>query len=278
MKESIDVYAGFQRLLEDNRSGSSAILQQVLDLVQECLSSPDVTLDRLKNELSALGTSFPFFAVLNHFLNEAAMADRPEFMASLVERYKREWEDVNEKMAYLFLSNVDLDNQTILLHSQSGAVITLFRILREEGKTCRIIQMESRPAGEGIQQAEKLAAMGFKPVVIADAAFTRYLQKIDMAIVGADTVCSREFINKIGTHAIAMAAFLQGFPLHLLADSRKFVSGDCDKTEEKGKPAGEIVGSSRKRDAPILVENYYFETTPLKYVATVCTESSFRRL
>ena len=43
---------------------------------------------------------------------------------------------------------------------------------------------------------------------------------VDMAIVGADSISENYFINKIGTHLIALACLHIKIPLYVLSDSQ----------------------------------------------------------
>jgi len=281
MNNLTDLLDQLKALENDRQSGSSEILRQVVDLVKQGLSNNLFNSNRdlleLIAALSALEHNFPCFAAVGHFARTLRQATDAASFGALVMAYKQNWKNAAERAARLFMSNVELEGKTILLNSQSGSVVELFRQFAKKNGNCRIIQMESRPEYEGIKQAERLAGLGFDATLVADAAFTRYIDSIDMAILGADAICRNAFINKTGSHSVALAANAYGFPLYLLADSRKFIDRDCFQTGEHMKPSPAF-GDYKLASPRVRFENFYFEIVPLKYVAGVCVESEFRRI
>ena len=82
--------------------------------------------------------------------------------------------------------------------------------------------------------------------MIVDSAVRWIMKEIDIAVVGADTICSNgALINKIGTSQIGLAAHEARVPMMVCAESYKF----SPKTME-----GEIV-EIEERDTSEVAEN-----------------------
>ena len=166
------------------------------------------------------------------------------------------WAHIDERIALEFLEKVDLNSKTVLLHSNSRTVTTLLQVAKTQGIGCKIIQTESRPALEGRIQAGKISVMGFPVTLIADAAVALYIPKTDMAILGADSIGTSHFVNKIGSHSIALACKEKLKPVYVLADERK---NSDHRIREEIKSEQELWSNAMKG---IKVENYYFESVP----------------
>ena len=124
-------------------------------------------------------------------------------------------------------------------------------------------------------QAQFLAGLGYNVTLITDASVALYADMIDMILLGSDAIYKEFFVNKTGSHLIALVSQEFGIPLYVLADSRKIwnkqdLTSLSQTISEDPKPPGEIW-----TDPPdgINPENYYFETIPNKWVDLFITES-----
>ena len=54
---------------------------------------------------------------------------------------------------------------------------------------------ESRPQNEGRDLAQKLAEFGIKSEILLEAKIADYVSKIDVALIGMDTVLKNSYIN-----------------------------------------------------------------------------------
>jgi translation initiation factor 2B subunit (eIF-2B alpha/beta/delta family) len=187
-----------------------------------------------------------------------------------VKRYSDDWKDVNDRIVGNFIAKVSLKGKTVLLHSHSSAIISLFEKVREDAGNINIIQTESRPVYEGRLQAKRLAGQGYKVRLVTDTGFTPLLDDIDYAILGADRIYNDFFINKTGSYAIALLCREKAVPLYVLADSRKILNIDLPAGyKEKMRPAGEVWNSPPSGITPI---NYYFEAVPVDLITRLITE------
>lgn len=122
---------------------------------------------------------------------------------------------------------------------------------------------------EGRELARSLAEAGIPVRLVSDAAIYAELAKSSLVLVGADAVCPETFSNKVGTHALALAAREQKTPFYVVTEKSKFLPEPVGRKRRK-EDSREIWP-----DAPRGVEvvNYYFEETSLDLVTGVVTET-----
>ncbi len=275
-----DIKSIFEEIKRDNLSGSGTLLQKLTEKLGICTSSNrSYSPDEAKNILNlfnAFSEEMADFAVISHFCDHISAQIGKESLKStqelhqVIKRYSDNWADVNKRVANNFISTVNIKNKTVLLHSQSSTVITLFERLKEKTSGINIIQTESRPMYEGRQQAEKLAGMGFPVKLVTDTGFSPLITNIDIAILGADRIYNDAFINKAGSYAIALLCREHNIPLYILADSRKFIDRPSSGSHpEKEKPREEVWSAPPPGVTPV---NLYFEAVPRYLVTKFSTE------
>jgi translation initiation factor 2B subunit (eIF-2B alpha/beta/delta family) len=267
----------FEEVLRDNVSGSGTIVSKVQDaLINHLKENQEMDFDLLHDELQTIKMQFPQFGVLFHFLKtfEDAFSEneRLQFteVKGFIDQYRKQWDSVQELAINRFLETVDLADKSVLLHSNSSAVNQIFE--KRVHKPCKpeIFQTLSSPANEGVDQAKKLSALGYHVRLFHEDALSKYLDKIDLAILGADLILDDEFLNKIGSFPITLLCNYFGKPVYVIADRRKkFSSHDLSEYElalfrnEQPKPACEVT-TEEIPNTRIL--NEYFEFTPLHLV------------
>ncbi len=273
------------KIRDDHYSGSAEILEQYIDLLRHQYKKGDLrsSIDKnfiLKN-LDQLRLNHPTYFLVQHFINEAVQVIRSgktEWdvnLSNFLKEYELTWKDVNKLIAAQTESCFQLINRTILLHSNSSALKSLFKLHRPDAAKIRIIQTESRPQAEGRVQAKYLADLGYHVTLITDASIALYAHIIDMVLLGADAIYKEFFVNKTGSHLIALVSQEHGVPLYVLADSRKIWNKQdhsklSQTISEDPKPASEIWLDPPEGIDP---ENYYFEPIPNKWVDLFITES-----
>ena len=267
---------------KDNLSGSGTLLQNLIVQLLECTGSNTSfspgDVHGILNLFYSFRKEMADFAVITHFCNfitEQIQTKDPQnskFLYRLIREYSQQWSNVNKDIADNFIQTTDISNKTVLLHSQSSAVITLFRELKSQNKNIKIIQTESRPMYEGRQQASKLAAIGYSVKIVTDTGFTPLLNEIDVTILGADRIFEDVFINKCGTHSIALICRQRNIPVYVLADSRKIVNTPFPASNpEKMRPAHEIWEDPPAGITPV---NFYFEAVPVILANKFITEKN----
>ena len=272
----------FSGVMQDNLSGSGKILTQVQ---QELLSIPGkkrIIVSSLLSRLSVLENRFPHFALLFHFLEDLRhfLKDKESLtgnkLADFVWQYQKNWENTQQKAAENLLGKLSLSGKTVLLHSNSSSLQVLFRELKKRAVFPAVWQTVSSPAGEGLKQAEALQKLAFPVSVFHEDAVAKFIDRIDMLLLGADLIWEEAFLNKTGSLPLALVFQHFGKPVYVLAEKRKQISRKRVKAErfnrflhENPKPEKEIFPSRNKN---IAVYNYYFEAVPLSLITRLFTE------
>ena len=154
---------------------------------------------------------------------------------------------------------------TVMTHSYSSTVIELLSAARPR----RVIVSEARPFGDGLRVAKKLVRAGISATLITDAQMALFVHEADAVVVGADTILpDGDFINKIGTRLLALAAKDADVPFYPVAETLK-VAGPSEPlpfAPQEGK-AKEICAEKW-----LEVRNVYYEVTPSRLVTAFVTE------
>jgi len=99
------------------------------------------------------------------------------------------------------------DGAIIMTHCNSSAALACIKQAHRSGKKVKVYATESRPWRQGILTVNELAKEGIDVTLIIDGAVRSVMKKVDIVLVGADTITSNgALINKIGTSQLALAA------------------------------------------------------------------------
>jgi len=166
------------------------------------------------------------------------------------------------------------DGSVIMTHCNSSAALECIKEAHRSGKKVKVYATESRPWRQGILTVNELAKEGIDVTMIIDSAVRSVMRKVDLVMVGADTITSNgALINKIGTSQLALAADEARVPFVVCSETYKIspqtLFGDTVTIEERD--IGEIV---RKGEVPDTVKifNPVFDSTPPKYIDGIITE------
>nr|WP_239641004.1 NUDIX domain-containing protein [Natrialba taiwanensis] len=192
----------------------------------------------------------------------AAVAGAPAVLAAAVAGIDRATAADEEAAA----AASEFTEGTVMTLSRSGTVLDALR----NGSPSRVFVAESRPAREGIDVAEQLAAELDCPIAVhTDAAVAHVLatQAVDRVLVGADTVRpDGATVNKTGTRTLAVAAARADVPVTVVAAADK-VSTREDVNLESGSQDTVYDG-----DCDLDVLNPTFDVTPAEYITAFSTE------
>ena len=166
------------------------------------------------------------------------------------------------------------DGAVIMTHCNSSAALACIKEAHRSGKKVKVYATESRPWRQGILTVNELAKEGIDVTLIIDGAVRSVMKKVDIVLVGADTITSNgALINKIGTSQLALAANEARVPFVVCSETYKIspqtLFGDMVTIEERD--TGEII---RKGEVPdsVKVFNPVFDSTPAKYIDGIITE------
>jgi translation initiation factor 2B subunit (eIF-2B alpha/beta/delta family) len=272
----------FEKILQDNTSGSGTILEKTEQAILSLSGEKTVNMPELLRQLENLENRFPHFALLFHFLN--ALRDFAGNKTELpgkelfahISQYRKKWGKAVQKAAENFLKDHSPDGKNILLHSHSSAIRGLFGLLAAKKIWPVVWQTVSSPVNEGLLQASFLKQAGFQVHLLHEDAVSRFIDRIDMAVFGADLIWEEGFLNKAGTFPLALLMKYFGKPVYVLAESRKIIKRQKVSPErfqrflhEEPKPAGELFSPPQEN---LTVHNYYFEVVPVKLINRIFTE------
>jgi len=163
--------------------------------------------------------------------------------------------------------------------SRSGTVAAAV----ERAGPVAVLVAESRPGGEGVGTAERVAERTDADVTLTtDAALAEQLATFDIAalVVGADTVLpDGSVLNKVGTRAAATAAGDEGIDRLVVAASDKVAPADGDREDRSVGSEDRSVdreerdpGELYDGDADLHVANPMFDVTPADRIDALVTE------
>ena len=127
---------------------------------------------------------------------------------------------------------------------------------------------EGRPALEGTALAARLASRGIAVDLHTDAGISSAVPGADALLLGADAVGQTQFINKVGSGALAAYATYAGVPAYLLAGREKLLSDSLFarlviRDETQGRPQS---GSATLRMP-------YFEASPRSLISMLISDA-----
>ncbi len=175
----------------------------------------------------------------------------------------------------------------VLTHCNSGGLATagigtalgVIRRAHEEGKAIHVYVDETRPLLQGARLTTwELGRLGIPHTLICDnmAASLMAAGEIQKVFVGADRVASNgDFANKIGTYAVAVAAYHHGIPFYTVAP-RSTIDWNCANGEAI--PIEERAAEELRRDwsperTPVF--NPAFDVTPVNLISGLVTDFAF---
>ena len=179
------------------------------------------------------------------------------------------------------------DGDTILTHCNAGELATVeygtalgvVRAAWEEGKRIKVIADETRPLLQGARLTTyELKQQGIPVTLITDnmAGYVMSKGLVDLVIVGADRIVQDAVFNKIGTYSVAVLAHEHKIPFYVAAPKSTFdLTRKAAEVEIEERKSEEVthIGSVQIAPNGVAVMNPSFDSTPLKYVTAIITES-----
>ncbi len=119
------------------------------------------------------------------------------------------------------------DGGAYLTLCHSSSAVGLLKAARSSGTYCSVYVAETRPRFQGRITATELLKDGFDDVtMVVDDVAVSLIEgrrgKIDAVFVGADLLTDTGFVNKIGSLAIASAAFRNHIPVYCVTTLLKY--------------------------------------------------------
>lgn len=208
-------------LREDLQSGATELARKTLDQVLAYLDHEQPDAGTLRTLLSELRQARPSMIVIGNALAriEQRGSAEPHAAREAILEIRAQLRDATSAMARHARQELS-DTPVIMTHSASSAVLALFRSLAKDKKPFSVICTQSSPGFEGHTLARTLDGLSVPVTLITDAQMALFVGQADVVVTGCDTwFTDGWFINKSGTHLLALAARASGTPFWVLADS-----------------------------------------------------------
>ncbi len=232
-------------------------------LLSELLEGEELkrALEDMRREIPAVNRTMASLYNLARFV---PITGNPDLVRSKAEEFIRLGEEAKREIGNIGSELID-ENEVVITHSFSSAVLEIFKAAKRKGKHFRVILAESAPDFEGIALARELDSLGVPFEVITDAQMGLFAERATLALVGADNVTrDGAVVNKAGTYLLALACHDNRVPFYVAAESFKL-------HPELSSEEVEIVERPYARQG-YRVRNFLFDITPWRYVRGVITE------
>jgi translation initiation factor eIF-2B subunit delta len=273
-----EIQKKLSELRTDNLSGASELIFKALDIVKSQLklvedpneNIKDIILDLAKRIINSRPSMAPLINAIGYILQNSESLNKKAINESLTQfdkdRISRN--KVLEENFYEFLNLNAKPHCKLILISYSSTIINLLE--KFNNFNLELYILESRPLLEGQRTAEILSKF-FKTHLIIDAAIGKFIDQIDFALIGVDSILKDgSIINKIGTYPLALLAKVNKKGVYAVCDSLKYNLrshfGEPILIEEK--PLNEIY-NKEIINVFLVVQNYYFDITPPKYISNI---------
>jgi translation initiation factor 2B subunit (eIF-2B alpha/beta/delta family) len=256
---------------EDTSSGAAELAEQGAKLLLDALKQGQ------GKEIRALGRALidaqpamaPMLNLVNHLFHAIESLQDPQAIKekgrAAVQGFLDSLNTAPERIRVHALGLLK-GKRRVMTHSYSS---TALRVL-EGARGIEVICPESRPLAEGLRTAQVLGERGIRVRLVTDFAALSLVGESDLVMVGADAITLKGVVNKIGTYGLALAAREKRIPFYVLAGKEKFLPppfSDAIRIE-KNDPK-EI---TRESLTNVVVENRYFDFTPLALITGVVTQ------
>jgi translation initiation factor 2B subunit (eIF-2B alpha/beta/delta family) len=277
-----DIAQLLQRLQADNTSGATTLVELALDILevfarQKAAQEPHDFGAALETLVGAMLAAQPSMAVLINLAQQVLQAC-PEALPLATIRQQLQQAlttfryDVRHSTEVLCQQALTIlpPRATVLTYSNSATVIAALRYAHERGRIRRVLLSESRPAYDGRPQALALLESGLAVEYSIDMALFGRLPEADVVVVGADAVFPDHLINKLGTHALAQLAHVQGIPCFSLCTANKFLSAAATALWRIVDHPGAEVWPTAPNG--LCISNRYFDATPLALLSGIVSD------
>ncbi len=251
-------------LKSNQSSGASELALRTLLSFKEYLSSvAEQSADTIETMAAELASARPSMIPLANALRrwqKKLESDAPYNKAHYIDMLDdiyQQLANASDKVAEQ-ASELIKPGMTVLTHSRSSQVMSLFEHAWEQYREFRVMVTLSAPGNEGLAVASQLSKMGVPVTVITDAEMGLVMPDVDLNISGCDCwLTDHHYVNKTGTLLQALAARHFGKPFWVLADSFKNSHQTSDEVSLEAMPADELPLPEGDK---IAAKNVYFET------------------
>ena len=172
--------------------------------------------------------------------------------------------------------NLIENGQTIMMHSFSRSLMSIFEQAHLAGKQFEVILTESRPLRESRHAMRQLTEWGIHITFVLDAAMAVVLPRADWCLAGADSIgIDGSVANKVGTQQLAILAAYYGKPLYIATEVMKLQRSTMTgyPIQLENRPANELLDvAAYEFPDRIQVKHQFFDLTPAVAIRSLITE------
>jgi len=203
-----------------------------------------------------------------------------------------EFKESRIRMADLIIadsaSNFVADGDIIMTYASSHVVEVMLKKAHDDGKSFRVILVDSRPKFEGRAMLSRLVKYGIDCGYVLLTALAFVLKDVTKVFLGAAGLLSNgTVISRLGTAVVAMMAESQSLPVIVCCETYKFcerVQLDSICSNEIGNPEELVATTAREAGGvgdtladwteiePLRLLNLVYDITPMSLVTMVITE------
>lgn len=275
-----------QEIRADNRSGAAEITKRASDVFVEFskikISKKTEFLSLLHQVSRDLIDSQPSMAPIINLVNRVlvkvgGLTDLKAMREGVQAEAQSFIKNMNAGLGSIISNSLSVIKNfknpcSILTYSYSSTVLNVLADARKAGLEFTVTCTESRPASEGKLLAKTLAGEDIPVTYIVDMlAFSLIKEgKVDLILVGGDSISTDGLVNKIGTLGLAVFAKHFNVLIYALLGTEKFLSPQLVSylKIEPHEPEEVLITDEKG----IGVVNRYFDITPLSFLTGVITE------
>ena len=279
-------------IINDNHSGSMTLLQRMLEQLEEELEAvkkektPDINAfyekisefvkEIVKNQPNMANLRKYGFSFTNHFkkllLHELKT---PEILSDLSETLSAISIEIENNVQIIsrHIAKIITHMPKVMTISNSTLVRRSFDEVISQNKKLEVTCLKSHPPDEGVILAEYLSQFEATVKIASDFEVGLFMDDINFVLIGADRILENEIINKSGTLPLCLTAQYFNVPVYLVSETAKILFEQERAVKFKKRDASEIYENP---DNEIIVNNYYYERVPLKFIdKIICEEGIF---
>ncbi|MDD2647112.1 MAG: translation initiation factor eIF-2B [Patescibacteria group bacterium] len=167
------------------------------------------------------------------------------------------------------------DGDDVLTHCHSWLAIQTIIDAHKNGRKIKVFNTETRPLFQGRETSKDFLKAHLNTTMVTDSSagflISRYSGKylaMEKIVIGADAILADgSVINKIGSHAISAAAYLEKSPLYVVAPLLKFYHHSWIKIERRSPK--EVWPSAPKN---LKIINFAFDLIPADWITGIICE------
>ena len=271
----------------DNQSGARELINKALNVIKsqlntitnESLEISEIIVELSRRIIDCRPSMAPLINTIGYLIGSDLKSLTKSSILQKIEQFFQDKNDREKRLEDTFQNFITSNYKNdikIMLISYSSTIINLLTKLK--GNNIELYILESRPLLEGHKTAEDLSST-FKTHLIIDMAMGKFINKMDLVLVGIDSVLKDgAIINKIGTYPLAVLARERGVDTYAMGDSFKYnLKSHYDlKVDIEPKPIEEVYNKQTSSKS-LMIHNYYFDITPPNYITGIISELGILR-